>query len=344
MPRKPAKKSKRISKKRSRGFSWKKFKASSRFKKSVRQVLFALVAVILTALALFGFSLYQFLNAPFIRASEVSSKETSWSGEGVFNVALLLVEDKDNPTKVLKRSLLNLNPTSAGYSLVEVPADQTLPQCLAVPVDSYILTDRAGWENLQEQFVGGDLMDFKMSDLLTLIPSFPDVLGALRRNVRTDLSLIEIYRVLRFVAGVRPSERHSWACRVEGERDTQSCDQLWQSYGVDQAVRAERKRVIVLNGTAQPGQARFGARVVENLGATVLDFTNAPRQDFETSLLIVDDRDSATSRVLSVALGIGDIRTKSEVESLGILSIQRADVVVILGADWEVGSPLTFGF
>jgi len=340
MPRKPAKKSKRISKKRSRGFSWKKFKASSRFKKSVRQVLFAFIAVVLTFLALLSLSLYQFLNAPFIRASGTLPRETSWSGEGVFNVALLLVEDKDNPTKVLKRSLLNLNPTAGGYSLVEVPEDRELAQCLAVPVDSYILTDRAGWENLRGQFANCDLTALKMSDLLTLIPSFPDVLGALRRNARTDLSLVEIYHILRFTVGVKPSERYSWVCRIAGEGDAQSCDQVWQNYGVDLTVRAERKRVIVLNGTTRPGCARFGARVVENLGAIVLDFANAPRQDFENSLLIVDDRDSATTRILSRALGIGDVRAKSEVASLGILSIQRADVVVILGEDWKVRSPL----
>jgi len=106
-------------------------------------------------------------------------------------------------------------------------------------------------------------------------------------------------------------------------------DELINQEFFDSEIVSERLTVAIVNNTDVDDIARIAARLVSNLGSEVVWLGNSG-EDLESSKIITADEDfekSATSYVLSKALGIREITTGEVID-------YRADIVVMLGRDY----------
>jgi hypothetical protein len=100
-----------------------------------------------------------------------------------------------------------------------------------------------------------------------------------------------------------------------------------------QTLEEEEASVGVLNGTLTEGLAYSTAEYLEANGITVASYANADRQDYDTSLIILNRDKPATANRLLEMLGL----PRSAIVN-GSNPTAQNDVVVILGSDYVVAS------
>lgn len=93
------------------------------------------------------------------------------------------------------------------------------------------------------------------------------------------------------------------------------------------ASGSDRIMVEVLNGTAKPGLARVGARVLRRGGIDVLFFGNAD-STVDSTRIIVRREDPKRADAIRKALGQGKISVATD-------TLRRVDATVVLGADFK---------
>jgi len=155
-----ARKSRRISAKRRKGFSWRKSRAARKIKQKIRFLFFAVLSLFLSTLLLVSFSVYKFAKAPLISASLGSvEKNSEWLGKDDINVLFFVVDDieKQSPSLtsvyILKLVPQNLGSQSQGsrshrYFILNLP--------VSAEID---LAERFGPGNLAKAFILGNLQE-----------------------------------------------------------------------------------------------------------------------------------------------------------------------------------------
>jgi hypothetical protein len=96
--------------------------------------------------------------------------------------------------------------------------------------------------------------------------------------------------------------------------------------------RDHRIVVEVLNGTARPGLARAGTRLLRRRGVDVVFFGNADAPAESTRVISRRGDPELAGRVIR-ALGVGVAETEAD-------SLRRVDVTVILGEDFRAPDEL----
>lgn len=329
--------------------------------------LLATVAVGLSTALLTGLSLYRFLKAPFTQAAGGGVVSPSWQGKEPLSLALVLLEDRNQPTSaVTDLYILQIDPSRQRYGLVNVDVNtevalpmgfgrstlaqaysqgnflqipqgtyfllQALAKATAVPVQGYLITDRVGWEQLGAEFghpQPQDLGAYFGWDKLRRPRDFFLVTHGL---LRTNLEVGELGRLILFLRQAPSGNVVSWRWEAGDEEARLRLDERWRQALADLQVLAEGRRVLILNGTDRVGLASFGARVVTNLGGQVLDAGNAAHS-FPTSKLVAYDPYCYTVRVLAEKLGITEVETYLESRHGEEPGVARADITVILGLD-----------
>ena len=113
----------------------------------------------------------------------------------------------------------------------------------------------------------------------------------------------------------------------EPQRD-EIADLLASWWGVTIDAEDGTTRVIVYNGSGEPGVAGQAAQDLIRGGFRVIDTKNADRFDYETTQIVVQGGDTEAGERVREVLGVGelvDVPADQEV----------ADVIIIVGADYE---------
>lgn len=354
-------KSKRVSLNRRRKRSWNLLGPKSGLRHSIR--LFGLaVLVCLSTMAVFAaVVLYGYLKMPLAAAAGDFHESKGWVEEGRRNLLLVVLDDLREPTAaVTSLAIASFNYTGETLTLTEVPVDveTTIPEgygpgrlgtayalgglasppknaallltavrnYLGLPIDGYLLIDQPGLSQLTDLLGEPPTIEKLKSRLSPLrIGEWPKLLNWLRLNIRTDLNLPEIIAVGRFAASIRFDKLTTVSLS-----DWANNENLF----TDPKVRAENIKVLILNGTAVSGLAVRGQALVENLGALVAGIGNAPRQDYQRSLIVAGENSAYTTTRLGQAFGIAEFKSmETFINEPNYDFLKRADIVIILGLD-----------
>jgi hypothetical protein len=99
--------------------------------------------------------------------------------------------------------------------------------------------------------------------------------------------------------------------------------------GEIETVEEEGATIAILNGTLAPGLAYATTEFLQSHGLTITDYDNADRQDYDTSLVILNrDKPMTALQLLSL------LRLPQSAVVNGSNPTAQYDVVVILGSDY----------
>ncbi len=370
MPKRTQHKSKRVAKLRQKKSSWKVLQLNRETKRKIRTLGLTLTALFSTLIIFAAISLYHYLENPLVYAEGGLTPGHGWDLQARYNLLLLKVEDSRNPTTLIKNlAILSMDPKDQSLLIVDIPVDteinlpnygnsrvsglyasgnlaagspgvnfveKSLTSFTGATFDGYLLIDAAG-ESQIRALAGKPLTISSYKESLNLWhwPALPKLFLAVKENVRTNLSLPELINVGRFAYGTRfdkVTETDLGARIAQGGVALE--DFLGRNF-VDQKIYEEGLRVIVLNGTNEPGLAGRAARVVEHLGANVVDVDNTAIPSYQKTVLITKKSDTYTTKRLATLLSITDLRLSSTIgqDDPLINYIRRADVVIIAGLD-----------
>lgn len=323
----------------------------------------SLVVVLSTVIVFVVVALWQFFRTPFVEASGSSNHHPTFENQKRYNVCLILIEDLKNPVSHIKAlTVLSFDPIENSLSVISVPVEasveaaagygrnkisslyalgeitepkmnvdmvvRSLSSSLAIPIDAYVLTDVSGFEELSSEM--GQSFTLDEVDSVFTVRFLPKTLALLRlsrKNLRTNLDLYEVTRMVRFMLKVRSDKIITLKLDRSDLEDYEVLDGKLADFVLDNQIAGERLKVQVLNGTLIDGLAGRAARQIENLGAEVLSVGNAEPQNQKLSVLISNDLNSSTFRRLKEIFKITQVRGSVE----GIE--ERADITLILGLD-----------
>ena len=349
MPRRPAKKSKRISRKRKKGFSWRLFVKSS--KQRQRIIRFSIVALLLFVSLTFlgGISFYKSLTKSFVSAESTTSNDINNSDVVTFSIVFVedvqsrplkvdsiyfIFLDKlkkkvvsyeipvDSKTevpgkfgeeefgKILSLGMLSNNEVSEGAQLL----NKALSRKFGFRADRYLLANQLLKGPLIAQFIQGEGSSMISYDNLT----------QLAVESETNISLSEFYNILSFTRALSPD-------RFINITNIESSDLVTREITFDSTVSLEKASVAVLNGSGISGVAAFGERVVSNVGGHVITSENAS-QLYEESILVTDSYDSEVVKEIINFFGIDRVILKGK-GGVGESIVDRVDVTLIIGLD-----------
>lgn len=155
-----ARKSKRISARRRKGFSWRKSRAARKIKQKIRFLFFAVLSLFLSTILLVSFSVYKFAKAPLISASLGSvEKNSEWLGKDDINVLFFVVDDIEKQSPSLTSVyVLKLVPQNLGLQSLGSQSHRYF--ILNLPVLAEVdLAERFGLGNLAKAFILGNLQE-----------------------------------------------------------------------------------------------------------------------------------------------------------------------------------------
>lgn len=356
MPRRSAKTSKKLTKKRKKGFSWKTLVKSSRFQKRIKHSATIALLLLLSVGFLGGIWLYKVVTKPFAAAESVASFDINNSDIVTFSITS--VEDIEQiPVKVESIHLLFLDKSKKKVTTYEVDLNNrtdvpgkfgrepyanilplgmmgdskltsgagllvsTLEKDFGFNVDRYVVVDNDVVAPLLSTFVYGT-----GNSLLNL-----DNLQKLARSVNTDITLSEFYSFFTFVRSLREDRFIVHRPYENYFDDLDALDESTRDLTFDGAVAVEKASVGVLNGTNVPGAATFAARVVRNMGGHVISAENASKS-YKESILVVESNDLVVAKQIQKFFNIQNVVLKGRGGVNEAIS-DRVDVTLVLGFD-----------
>ncbi len=196
---------------------------------------------------------------------------------------------------------------------------------------------------------------FKRVTDLNLLPQLvaraPELLEMVRDSAKVDpnLQLDELIALANLATQVKPEDIHFYVIdetctlpkvtpdqqmilvplrdRIREVRD--AAFGLTNGHDRPQTLEEEAATVSVLNGTETPGLAYSTSQYLEAHGITVALYANADRQDYDTSLVILNREKKATARRILELLKL----PQSTIVN-GVNPTAEYDIVIILGADY----------
>ena len=363
MSLKTAQKSKTVEKNRKlKSQSWKKtsirVSKTRKVKHAVSRYLTVFALFSISFVFLFSYVAFRKLTSPFVSAFSTTSYDLR--NEEIFTTVMYSVEDlnsqqlvinninvlffdtssnkivsfripttfeSDVPGKYAKEPLSKL--LALGMSVNNDDLDKAitlsntaLANLIAYPIDRYIIVDRELSSDFEEFFLKGNpTLAFNI-----------DFLNALKYSMKTNLTTQEMYFLYKFTS-MLPQDRFL-VNSVSGldEPVKQGIDADITDLTFDSEVALEKKSIAVLNGTAISGMAGFSSRVINNLGGRVISVDTTSELQ-EESILIVDDKTSATTRNILKFFKVKNVFYKSEISDIYVSEMDRSDVVLILGID-----------
>lgn len=340
MPRKSARKSKSVTKKR----------------KELLRFLAPIVLFILSVSFLGGLSIYRTLHKPFASADSTNSYDIN--NAGLSTLLLITVEDLEDET--LKTSSLDLlifdkqkkEVVSFDIPLnwkVDIPGrygvselSKVLPIAMMNAEDEIeaakFLRDAVEkkFEFNVDRFL---IMDNDISD--PLLKTFKEGksrgllsyenLTELIFSVKTDATLSEFYNCYSFVNGLPLDRFTNYSESPEVYEESELIQTVLRDLTFDSAVATEGASVAVLNGTKAPGVASFSAEVLRNYGAHVTEVSNADN-NYEESILVVSSKDLHIVKEIQRFFNVNKVVLKEEFSNDSFV-VNRADVSLIIGLD-----------
>jgi polyisoprenyl-teichoic acid--peptidoglycan teichoic acid transferase len=91
-------------------------------------------------------------------------------------------------------------------------------------------------------------------------------------------------------------------------------------------------RVIVYNGSGEPGVAGQAAQVLIRGGFRVVDTKNADTFDYDETQIVVQRGDPQSGERVREVLGVGEVVSQPAEQEV-------ADIIIIIGSDFEPPAP-----
>lgn len=330
---------------------------------------FALVSVVISTIALLGFSFYKFVNAPFSNASGIASlgDKGVWK-EDFTNILLVKLDDKnDKNSNVNALAILHINNESKRYDLYKLPVDveveyglnygkgklsdaykagnsdqdrgfylltKTILKNQAIKIDGYVAVDNDGFNELTTIVGSVDENDLSVALRVKNYIKIPKLISKFRTVSITNLTISDIFSVLGFIKNTSEGSGSVSDLNVYQVLDFQNWDDLWESKMDISSLKKEPIKVFIANASRDPkipGLAGWGSRVIKNLGASVLDTQNS-FIDFDENTIITDNKDLALVQKISETLGINKIIFVSDIDRDSGINPQvfRTSVSVVL--------------
>ena len=354
MARKPAPKSKALSKGRRRNIAWKKDllnkKRNKKLKNAVSKYLAVFVFFGTSLLFLSGYITYKRLTNPFASAQSTTSGDVRTQES--FMLALYYVSDLDDEfIKTNKILLLYFDLNENRVIPFDVPLDRevdiygalpiellekvygltssvssnvsegtelltlTLQREIKYPIDRYIVVE----ESFRSEF---DNAVIEKNYGILLEPSFID---SLKKGMYTDMNASETYFVYKQLLA-SPGELSN----VEGGLDDLST--LLTDYGLDTVLSRERANFTVLNASGYEGMAQNYSSIITNLGGRVRKIANYSETLRETTLFVPDNSSSVIPELLRY---FKDIKVKevSEADIESGTEFSGSEYVLVIGLD-----------
>ena len=342
--------------------------SARKIKHKLKLIAFAILSVVISVSVLLGISAYKFIHAPFTSASNVYQNASNvWKSDSA-NVLLILLDDRnDKYSEIKKLGLINFDVPTKRYTIYWISVDteidyalnygkgtfsrilavgntdqdrgiyllnKTILKTLAINADGYITVDQAGLDKITT--VSGKINQEDLSSSLRLknLPNLPKLITTFRENANTDLRLSDIKSILGFIRNTSETSSSIESLTKYHLLDSENWDNLWQSKLEMSGVKKEAVKVFVANASKDPkipGLATWGARVVKNLGASVLETQNA-FVDFDEDTIITDNTDLETVKKLSKTLGIKNIVNVNDLSQRGGYNPQifRTSVTLVI--------------
>lgn len=354
MPKRPAKTSKRINKKRKMGFSWRRLVKSNKAKKTLKNYATYTAIIIFSVFFLGGISIYRSITKSFANAESFSSYDMQ--NKEIVTLVVVSVEDvKQNPLKtksihylifdknkqkvltyeidtsvktdvvgkfgqepysnVLSIGMMNDDLVASGANLLI----NTIKRDFAFNVDKYLIVNEEISKPIINTFVygeGSDLLNFSL--LQEMFSS------------NTNLMFSEFYHLFTFSRSLR-TDRFVTNSNFDITHNKETVDEVLRDITFDSKISKEKTSVGILNGTNIPGIASFASRVISNSGGYVISAENAFKEH-NTSMLVVSSRDFSVISEIQNFFGIDKVVL---VDDAGINEAitDRVDVTLVLGFD-----------
>lgn len=346
-----------------------KKRSSSAFSKKIKLFGFGLVSVVISVFVLLGFSFYKFLNAPFSNASGVINADGKAVWQNDFtNILLVKLDDKnDKNSNVNALAILHMNNESKRYDLYKIPVDtdieyglnygkgklsdvyrvgnsdqgrgfylisQTVLKNLAINIDGYVALDNSGFDELSGIVGGIDANDLSVALRVKNYLKLPGLITKFRTLAITNLTITDVFSILDFIKNTSEESGSVSELNVYQVLDPQNWDSLWQSKMDFSSVQKETIKVFISNASKDPkipGLAGWGARVIKNIGGSVLDTQNS-FVDFDENTIITDNVDSPLVIKIAKTFNIKHIVLTDDVKSESGINPQvfRTSVSVVL--------------
>jgi len=187
-------------------------------------------------------------------------------------------------------------------------------------------------------------------DLLTDLDRVDQLLQQMGDTFQTDMSLQTIYSLARLAPKIDDIASYALGVdeltEISGTSDLDPCmpcvEELVRKMQMDPTTRQlqeEGARIEVRNGTSVEGLARNTADYLRQRGFNVVSIVNDDNAGHYTHTLILDNSDLPITRNLLVQL----LRTQPayayvypDYDFLGVLPPDAADIVIILGNDYQL--------
>lgn len=337
---------------------WKVFQLNKQFKRRLRLLGLAFLVLICTGVVFASLSLYHYLKRPLVAAakSDLAASagvvfDKGWDGRTRLDLLLLKIDAQE---RIERLSVLTVGPADASLTLLEISLDllpaapvpgknspllsltqRSVSRLLGISLDGYLLINPLGEQKLTKS-IGGPPNFQNLRNLATPLswPKIPSFLAALKEDVRTNLSFFDLFNLARLGMAVRFDKVKEATLTTGFFSNYGSGEQFLKETFAEAGIVEEGARILILNGTEQPGLAAQAARLLTHLGGYVLDTANASRDDYAESLLIGGERALYTRRRLAEIFSVAKSYNVSTFAQDPLFSyMQRADLVLILGLD-----------
>lgn len=352
MPTKSAQKSSPLRhalRRRWREASWKTVQHGKKVKQKTKLALLVLVLIVLLFLAGQAFRVVNGLFQPTTK--DMPKKEYSWDSSSNINLVI----------KGSEIAVLSYNPHESSVVIVQIPQESYLTvtgglgswQLRAI----YDLGGSALLRSSLSLFLGIPIDGFLESlDVIKLIRSNPWQITSSLSGLKTDLTPIELTRLLWGLRGVRFDKVKTIDLAQENILERSHLADGTPIYTADQAqidaisvnfveskIVNERYSIAIFNTTWKQGLAGKAGRVITNIGGDVI-VTSVADEPVKSSFVYVDDKSSNLKSSYTYARLkniFGEVKGGSGCQKEPNCSIipaevkdSRAQINVVLGEDY----------
>ena len=320
-------------------------------KSKLAVLAYAVIVIFFTVLLAGGYVVYKFANAPFSSAAGVDYNDTEkvWNDDEVTLVVARLDDIHDSYSEINKLGLVYFDVPSKRYTIYEIPVDieieyalnagkgtfrriyavgnvdqnrgtylmqKTMQKLFAIHTDGYILTDDNGYDEMTKLIGDINSQDLSASLRLKNWPKIPQFISTFRKVCITNLKFNDILAIDSFIRNTSYSSSNVISLNKYHLLDAHNWDSIWQKRRGLSPVKAEGVKVFIANASNDPkipGLAQWGARIVQNVGADVLEDDNSVA-DFHENTIVTTDATLLTVRKLAQSLNIKNIIVLSDDE------------------------------
>lgn len=325
--------------------------------KHIKLSIFAFIAILFAASILVVVMAFNFLHAPFTRASDsIYFKDSVWDENKPFiNIAVVKLDQETVDGKIEKLALFNIDDHSNKYTIYDFPTheplklvsngsnkerDVTLEDLysfsnynridfttslrdffvnhLAVKIDGYIIVDQDGYNDIVKSFGDVDYNDIAVNFRLKNTFKIPGAIFEFRSKAKTNLSMNDVLSLIQFIKNTPDDGNRIYEVSKYELLDLDKWDILWQSGLQISDIKKEGIKVFVLNAS-DPKIPGLASwgTRISKNIGTGMFGSDNSFTDFERNTIIAEDENLSTVKTLKEIFPEADFQQMSDLPVTG---------------------------